>query len=355
MVKNKILHYSQLIFQWFALYSEDGMIKILIVDDEEGVRLSLKKVLQKDGYDILLAENGMEAIEIVQKMITEIETVISDFKMPGLDGLETLTEIGKLNPEIIQIILTGYATLDRAIESVNSGIDGFLTKPFDNNELRLKIKEFTVKKRLKQFVPSQILDELQKLNKNLAPRIQTVSILFSDIRGFTKMSESLTPPELTDLLNVYYFYPFDNIIFKHGGILDKHIGDSIMGVFGAPITREDDARRAVECAIEMRVKLAEINVDIIKKNIKIQVGFGISTGEAMVGIFGSTIRKEYTALGQPVNFAARLEHLAKADQILICSETYEAVKDYFKVEKIDNVSIRGMAGLKSIYNVIDKI
>jgi len=330
-------------------------MKILIVDDEEGVRLSLKKVLQRDGYEILLAENGTEAIEIVRSQVNEIETVISDFKMPGLDGLETLMEIGKLNPEIIRVILTGYATLDRAIDSVNSGIDGFLTKPFDNNEIRLKIKEFHVKKRLKQFVPTQVLDELQQFSKNLAPRSQRVSILFSDIRGFTKITEDLSPHELSDLLNLNYFYPLDNIIFKHGGTLDKHIGDSIMGVFGAPITREDDTLRAVECAIEMRTKVTEINKELDKNSQKIPVGFGISTGESMVGIFGSTIRKEYTALGNPVNMAARLERIALADQILICSETFEAVKDFFKTEKIDHVNIRGMAGEKSIYNVIDAL
>jgi adenylate cyclase len=328
------------------------MIKILIVDDEEGVRLSLQKVLQKDGYEILLAENGMEAIDLVDKMINEIETVISDFKMPGLDGLETLTEIGKRNSEIIRIILTGYATLDRAVDSVNCGIDGFLTKPFDNNELRLKIREFHVKKRLKQFVPTQVIDELQKLNQNLLPRSQRVSIIFTDIRGFTKISEELSPPDLSDLLNHNYFYPMDNIIFKHGGTLDKHIGDSIMGIFGAPIARNDDTRRAVDCAVEMRTKLAEINKDIRKKNLNIPVGFGISTGESMVGIFGSAIRKEYTALGQPVNLAARLEQMAQADQILICSETYEAIKDFYEIEKIGRVNIRGMEGEKTIFNVI---
>jgi adenylate cyclase len=330
------------------------MIKILIVDDEEGVRLSLKKVLQRDGYDILLAENGTIAIEIVRQL-NEIETVISDFKMPGLDGLETLTEIGKLNPEIIRIILTGYATLDRAVDSVNSGIDGFLTKPFDNNEIRLKIKEFHIKKRLKQFVPTQVLDELQKFSKNLAPRSQKVSIIFTDIRGFTKISEALTPQELSDLLNLNYFSPLDNIIFSHDGTLDKHIGDSIMGIFGAPITRGDDARRAVKCAIEMRTKVAEINKEIKIRNIKIPVGFGISTGESMVGIFGSTIRKEYTALGRPVNLASRLEGIALADQILICSDTYAAVKDFFKTERIDHVNIRGMEGERSIYNVIEAL
>jgi len=329
------------------------MIKILIVDDEEGVRISLKKVLHRDGYDITTAENGMEAIDIVREHINEIETVISDFKMPGLDGLETLMEIGKLNPEIIRIILTGYATLDRAIESVNSGIDGFLTKPFDNKEIRQKIKEFHIKKRLKQFVPSQVLNELQKFSENLAPRNQKVTVLFTDIRGFSKISEALSPLDLSDLLNLNYFYPLDNIIFKHNGTLDKHIGDSIMGIFGAPITQDDDAKRAVACAIEMRNKVAEINEGMIKKNIKIPVGFGISTGESMVGIFGSAIRKEYTALGRPVNLAARLERIAKEDQILICSKTYEVVKDSFKVEKIDNISLKGMEGERAIYNVID--
>jgi adenylate cyclase len=331
------------------------MIKILVVDDEEGVRISLKKVLQRDGYEIVLAESGMEAIDFVRNHINEIDFVISDFKMPGLDGLETLTEIGKINPEIIRVILTGYATLDRAIDSVNSDIDGFLTKPFDNNEIRLKIKEFHVKKRLKQFVPYQVLDELQKFSENLAPRHQKVTILFTDIRGFSKMAETLTPLELSELLNLHYFFPLDNIIFKHNGTLDKHIGDSIMGIFGAPLTQDDDAKRAVACAIEMRNKVADVNEGMRIKNMKIPVGFGISTGDSMVGIFGSAIRKEYTALGRPVNVAARLERIALEDQILICSKTYETVKDFFKVEKIDHINLKGMEGEKSIYNVIDVI
>ena len=225
--------------------------------------MSLKKVLQRDGYEILLAENGTEAIEIVRRQLNEIETVISDFKMPGLDGLETLTEIKKLKPEIIRIILTGYATLDRAIDSVNSGIDGFFTKPFDNNDIRSKIKEFHAKKRLKQVAPAQmVIDELEVFNKSLAPGNQKFSILFSDVHDFMKNTEDLTPRELSDLLNRHYFYPLDDIDFKHRNELDKQIGETIMGVFGAPIAR-DDANRADECGIEMRAKASGINKDKI--------------------------------------------------------------------------------------------
>jgi DNA-binding NtrC family response regulator len=152
------------------------MIGLMVVDDEEGVRRSLRKVLEKDGYDIFLAENGEQALQMVRDNHGRLETVISDFKMPGMDGLETLVEIGKINPEITRIMLTGYATMESAIESVNAGIDGFLTKPFDNIELRAKVREYNIKKRLKQFVSEQVMIELQRDGRMMAPRKLSVSI-----------------------------------------------------------------------------------------------------------------------------------------------------------------------------------
>ena len=331
------------------------MIGLLIVDDEEGIRRSLKKVLEKDGYTIFLAENGKEAINIVQDNSQDIETVISDFKMPGIDGLETLIEIGSINPEITRIMLTGYATMESAIESVNAGIDGFLTKPFENIELRAKVREYNIKKRLKQFVSEQILAELQKKGKNIIPKNQKVSILFSDIRGFSEISEKMSPQELSSMLNSYYFSPLDSIIFEYNGTLDKHIGDSIMGVFGAPISYGDDVLRAVMSAIRMREEMTEINKYLSNAGKKISVGIGISTGEVMAGIFGSTRKKEYTVFGSPVNLAARLVRLAREDQILICNETYHEVRDAVKAERIDHLDIKGMKRKMSIFNVIGKL
>ena len=331
-------------------------MKILIVDDEEGVRISLKKVLERDGYEVLQAASGSDAIGVTQQCPEDIETVISDFKMPGMDGLETLTRIGRINPDIIRIILTGYATLDRAIETVNLGIDGFLTKPFDNKELRQKLREISMKKRLKQLVSEQVLDIMQKTDIRLVPRIRKVSILFTDIRGFAELTEKMSPQEITDLLNRHYFLPLDRIVFETNGTLDKHIGDSVMAIFGAPVAYEDDAVRAVTCALRMREKMAEINDKILKKrNIRIPVGIGIGTGDAMVGMFGSPIKKEYTVLGTPVNLASRLERIARENQILICNETFRMVQDAFKTEKIDHVNLKGLEGEKSIFDVIGPV
>jgi adenylate cyclase len=331
------------------------IVKLLIIDDEEGVRISLKKVLERDGYEVLLAGRGAEGIEIVRQFPEDIETVISDFKMPGMDGLQTLTEIGRINPDIIRIILTGYATLDRAIDTVNLGIDGFLTKPFDNNEIKAKIREFVIKKRLKQFVPEQVLQEMQRTGKKLTPRKQIVSVLFTDIRGFSEMSAKMSAQAIATLLNTYYFLPLDRIVFDYNGTLDKHIGDSIMAIFGAPLSYKDDAFRAVSCAVKMRETMTGINKMLSRKNTRIPIGIGIATGEVMVGMFGSPIKKEYTVLGTPVNLAARLERIANEDQILICDDTFRLIRDAFKTQMIDPVSLKGIEGGKSIFEVIGAV
>jgi class 3 adenylate cyclase len=326
-------------------------MNLLVVDDEEGVRRSLKKVLERDGYRVFLAENGSCAISIVGENPNVIETVMSDYKMPGIDGLETLIEIGKLNPEMTRIMLTGYATMESAIESVNAGIDGFITKPFSNIELKAKIRECILRKRLKQFVSEQVFSEMWREGTYLGLRKRKATVLFSDIRGFTALSEKLSVEELCDVLNARYFTPLDAIICEHNGTLDKHIGDSIMGVFGAPVAFEDDALRAVACAVEMMKEIRMINVGLSETGREISIGIGISTGEIMAGIFGSSRKKEYTVMGRAVNVAARLEGLAKSGQILICGDTYQEVCDYVWAEGMGPIALKGIDRKIDIYRV----
>jgi class 3 adenylate cyclase len=327
---------------------------LLVVDDEEGVRRSLKRLLQKDGYLIMLAENGREALDIVRNDAQEIETVICDYRMPGMDGIETLMEIGRINTEITRIILTAYATMANAIDAVNAGIDGFLTKPFENQELRAKVKECMIKKRLKQFVSEQVMAEIQKNTRTIHPRRMQATILFSDMRGFSGLSERLTPSELSELLNRHYFTPLDGIIFAHNGTLDKHIGDGVMAIFGAPIGGSDDAVRAVQAALTILEEIARINTGIPEADRRIAVGIGIATGEVMAGIFGSSRKKEYTAFGSPVNLASRLENIAKADQIFICGQTARLVENFVQLEQVPGPIIKGVAHQSEVFRVLGR-
>jgi len=253
------------------------MNKLLFIDDEEGIRRSVVRALKNEQYKTYTAENGEAGISFVKNNIPDIETVVSDYKMPGLNGLETLTIVGSINPEITRIILTGYATMEAAIQATNQGIDGFLTKPFDNIELRAKIHTINVRKRLKQFVSEQVYKKIEKSPGALKPTSHEVSILFSDIRDFTRMSQQVSPDKVAAFLNNDYFTPLGEIAYEYNGTVDKHIGDSIMVVFGSPVECEDNAIRAVKTGIKMQKRAKEIDNKLYLKNgFRLKIGIGIS-------------------------------------------------------------------------------
>ena len=180
---------------------------LLFIDDEEGIRRSIVRALRDEPYRVYTAGNGEAGMVVLKENLPYIDMVISDYKMPGRNGVETLADIGTLHPEITKIILTGYATMEAAIQAINNGVDGFLTKPFDNVELRAKIHEISVRKHLKQFVPEQIYNEMDIHQGALRNKYHQVSVLFSDIRGFTRMSRDIPPEALADFLNYRYFTP----------------------------------------------------------------------------------------------------------------------------------------------------
>lgn len=328
------------------------MNKLILIDDEEGVRRSVARALKRESYQTYTAANGEAGIAFIKKNKNQIATVISDYKMPGLNGLETLSAIGSINPEITRIILTGYATMEAAIEATNQGIDGFLTKPFDNVELRANIHKITVRKRLKQFVPEQVYKQIEKSPIVLDPTFHEVSILFSDIRGFTRMSQAIRPEKLAAFLNNDYFTPMGEIVYKHGGMVDKHIGDSIMVVFGSPVERQDDTVRAVKAAIAMQQKAKEIDLKLLEKNgLRLKIGIGIATGSAFSGILGSLRIKEFTSIGMPVNIAARLQQMAKAEEILICEATFQKLAGKIDAKPLPPVAVKGLDGPITVYKV----
>ncbi len=175
---------------------------------------------------------------------------------------------------------------------------------------------------LPEYVVKQILEHPDSFK--LGGVTQTITVLFADIRGFTRISEHAPPEKVVQLLN-HYFSAMTEIIFAHGGTLDKYLGDGLMALFGAPAATPDDARNAVNAAVAMQRRMIGINEELEQDNFtEIGIGMGLHTGEVTVGYIGSERRSEYTAIGDTVNTASRLESNAEPGQILISEATAKA-------------------------------
>jgi adenylate cyclase len=178
-----------------------------------------------------------------------------------------------------------------------------------------------------------------------------VTILFSDIRGFTTMSEHMSPDAIAGLLSDYFTEMVD-IIFSHGGTLDKFIGDAIMALWGAPIPHADDPDRAVQAAIQMQQAIKQLNQKFKEAGRpQISVGIGINYGETFAGNIGSHLRLEYTVIGDAVNVASRLCSNAKGDEILISDPLYQVLKNKPPVDARDPLSVKNRAQAVPVWKV----
>ena len=212
-----------------------------------------------------------------------------------------------------------------------------------------KIKN-TFKRYVSKSVVDQLLDDEQKLN--LGGEEREVTVLFSDIRGFTAMSEKMKPREVVTTLNAYFSEMID-IIFKYDGTLDKIVGDELMVVFGAPISREDDADRAVKTAIGMVEALRKFNENRIKKNkVPINAGIGINKGKVVSGNIGSKDQMDYTVIGDTVNLGARLCSFAGPLKIIISKSVKDEIGDEYKTRKLAPIEVKGKRKPVDIFKVL---
>jgi adenylate cyclase len=178
------------------------------------------------------------------------------------------------------------------------------------------------------------------------------TVFFSDIRGFTAMSEKRTAQQIVDMLNEYFELMVETI-FKHEGTLDKFVGDEIMALFGSPVSHPDDAYRAVKVAVEQQAALEEWNLMRVAEGEEpIHIGIGINTGDVVAGYLGSSKALEYTVIGDVVNTAARLCSFAKANEIVISRSTYDKVKDYFEVEELPPAQLKGKSLPQRVFRVL---
>ena len=181
-----------------------------------------------------------------------------------------------------------------------------------------------------------------------------ISILFSDIRGFTTLSEKRTPQQVVELLNRYFTLQVE-VVFRHGGSLDKFIGDCIMAFWGAPLDDPEHARHAVEAALEMAEVLQRFKKELGEEDADFDVGIGIHSGLAVVGLIGSEQRREYTAIGDTVNLGSRIEGLTKGvSRILVSRETMEACGDAFEFKSFGAFKVKGREQDVELFAPINK-
>jgi adenylate cyclase len=207
-----------------------------------------------------------------------------------------------------------------------------------------------------QYVSPEVIRRLLADPERVKPRKSEITILFSDVRGFTSISESLDAQELADLLNGY-LTEMTRIIFRNQGTLDKYIGDAVMALWGAPFDEPDHATRACEAALSMLARLAELQKEWRAQGQPVMdIGVGINTGVASVGNMGSSLRYGYTAMGDSVNLASRLEGLNKeyGTRIIISESTYKELRsDRVLVRELDMIRVKGKLLPVAIYEVLD--
>lgn len=200
-----------------------------------------------------------------------------------------------------------------------------------------------------EYVVKQLLDNPESFK--LGGVNQIITVLFADIRGFTAFSEREKPEKVVGLLN-RYFSVMSEIIFAYGGTLDKYIGDGLMAIFGAPTATPEDARNALKAAVTMQNRLATLNRELESEGFRpINIGIGLHTGEATIGYIGSEQRSEYTAIGDTVNLAARLESNALGEQILISEATAQACGELFPLVSRSPLNVKNRLQPVSLFEV----
>ncbi|MCP4568535.1 MAG: GAF domain-containing protein [FCB group bacterium] len=181
---------------------------------------------------------------------------------------------------------------------------------------------------------------------------RAATVLFADIRGFTSLSETISPSEVLQLLNEYYEVIVD-VVFSYEGTVDKFIGDEVMVIWGAPVTHDDDPIRAVRTALAIQKAVVDFNkYRAGQGKHQIQIGIGINTGNLVAGYIGSTKTMNYSVIGDTVNTASRLCSCAKKGQVIISENTYRFVQKYFNIAKYKLIKVKGKSKPIRVYNVL---
>jgi adenylate cyclase len=340
---------------------------ILVVDDNPDLRTYVSDILRRSGYQVYTARNGYEGFGKAEELAPNL--IITDLMMPMVTGVEMIRMIraeAKLKGTPI-ILLTAKVDEETRIESTENGADAYLAKPFNDRELLAEVRNLLALKEnerrvlelntyltesvLKRFLPPALVSKAAAgaLSLDLRPEPRLITVLFSDIVGFTQLSNTLRSRRVAELLNEY-LEVMTKAVFDNGGTVDKFMGDAILALYGAPeeLTPNEQVRRAVNTARAMQRSLLQLNQRWYDQGIfdshtdgGVQFRCGIHQGTAVVGMFGSAERADYTAIGPSVNIAARLQAAAVPGTILVSA----AVADYLQDEEITKGSPLKLKGV----------
>jgi adenylate cyclase len=354
---------------------------ILVVEDNGINRDLLCRYLERQGHAVQVAPDGRKALEMIAAGAFDL--VLLDIAMPGLSGYQVLQHLKNSATwrDLPVIMISAWDEMDSVISCLELGAEDYLPKPFNPLLLRNRVGDFLEKKRLRDLEKAQ-QRQLQELNTALELRnrfirqtfgsylsdeiVDTIlqkgglkiggekrgaTILMADLRGFTSISERLPAEDVVAMINIY-LETMTEIIQKYQGTIDEFIGDGILAIFGAPILRADDPRRAVACAVAMQLAMTSVNERNRQSGYpEVALGIGINTGEVVMGSIGSQKRIKYAVVGRAVNLTARIESYTVGGQIFISESTLADCGDICRIDTAMQVMPKGVKKPLTIHEV----
>ena len=324
--------------------------RILIVDDTPANIQALAAILKEKGYQISVATNGKQALDVLARVSPDL--ILLDVMMPEMDGFETCRRLKAAEPwrQIPVIFLTSKTETTDIVKGFELGAVDYVAKPFNAHELLARVNTHLtmdelrrslaqknaelarahelVRRAFGRYVSEEVATSLLQSPEGLemGGEEREVTILMSDLRGFTALAARLKPHDVIEFLNLYLEAMVD-VISRYEGTIDEIIGDAILVIFGAPVACADHAAKAVACGLAMQLTMAEVNRRLVAKGAaELEMGIGIHTGRVIVGNIGSLRRTKYAAVGSNVNLAGRIESFTTGGQLLISENTREKIK-----------------------------
>jgi adenylate cyclase len=357
------------------------MAKVLVIDDTPANVKLLADLLRVKGYEVVTAANGEEGLERLSEHHPDL--VLLDVMMPGMNGYEVCRAI-RADPSTGVLPVVMVTSLDPAqerIKGLEAGADDFLTKPINQAELLARVRSLLrikslydqlgeLNTSLEQRVAEQVaqLDRLARLKRFVSPRIgdlivsgevddplkthrREITVVFTDLRGFTAFSETAEPEEAMDVLRAYHA-ELGRIVMAHEGTIEHFAGDGVMVLFNDPIPVAEHELAAIRMALEMRGAAEALGVGWGKRGYELGFGVGIANGYATLGAIGFEGRRDYGAIGPVTNLAARLCAEARAGQILVSQRLFGKVEERVSAEPVGELALKGLARPVKAYNIV---